>query len=97
MTGRLIPVFLERHNNEGKGVNTMAFQKGDFVRVSNGQAEPPKHHKKKHREWGYRNFDGYVYMDETETFGTVSVGPTPNSPIVFSFPTHMIASIEKGE
>ena len=75
----------------------MAFQKGDFVRVSNGQPEPPKHHKKKHREWGYMNFEGYVWRDETEKFGTISVGQTPDSIVVFSFPAHMVTLIEKGE
>ena len=36
-------------------------EKGDYVQVSNGAPEPPKHHKKKHRQWALRNFRGWVH------------------------------------
>lgn len=72
----------------------MSFRKGDYVKVSDGKAEPPKHHKKKHREWGYRNFKGFVWRDESASLGTVAVGITPNAAVVFSFPAHMVTLID---
>ena len=65
--------------------------------MSDGKPEPPKHHKKKHREWEYRNFNGYVWREEPDLGRErVSVGSTPNSAVVFSFPAHMVTLIEKG-
>lgn len=65
----------------------MELQRGDRVRVSNGQPEPPKHHKKKHREWEFRNFEGYVW--DCDSLG-VSVGKTPDAAVLFNFPHRMI-------
>lgn len=35
--------------------------KGQKIFVSNGEPEPPKHHKRKHRLWSLKNYAGFVY------------------------------------
>jgi hypothetical protein len=71
------------------------YQKGDFVKVSNGQTEPPKHHKKKHRIWAFSNFDGYVWRDDGSKY--VAVGDKPDSAVVFSFRREMVRLIERSQ
>lgn len=36
-------------------------KKGQAIYVSDGEIEPPKHHKKKHRIWGLNNYKGFVH------------------------------------
>lgn len=38
----------------------VTFRVGDKVTVRNGQPRPPAHHKKKAREWEFRNYNGTV-------------------------------------
>jgi len=62
------------------------FKKGDPVRVSNGEKEPPKHHTRKHAKWRFRNYDGffheydsmgYIMVDESGK-GVVAVAHLPD-------------------
>jgi len=34
---------------------------GQAIFVSNGEEEPPKHHTRKHKSWGFRNYQGFVH------------------------------------
>ena len=71
-----------------------AIEKGDYVKVSDGQPEPPKHHQKKHRHWGYRNFFGWVYRVE-DSCGYITVSDTQQgSAVVFSFPARMVTKVD---
>jgi hypothetical protein len=68
---------------------------GDKVRISDGKPAPPKHHKKKYREWERFNRIGYVFRVE-DSCGYVSVDHSPalNSPIVFSYPAKYVSKME---
>lgn len=41
-------------------------KKGQLVKISNGEKEPPKHHKKKLSAWQTYNRTGYVYEYEAD-------------------------------
>ena len=69
-------------------------EKGTFVRVSDGTIEPPKHHKKKHSLWKMKNFDEYVWRDETEVYGTIAVGESRNSVLVVSLPSRWVVPVQ---
>lgn len=65
-----------------------SYQKGDPVRVSNGEAEPPKHHTRKHAKWCFRNYDGFIHS--VDSCGRVMVDESGKGALVRSHPPHQV-------
>ena len=49
------------------------FKIGQVVRVYDNTPEPPKHHRKKLREWHRKNFTGYIHEETIDGTGNVAV------------------------
>ena len=52
-------------------------KKGMYVRISNGEKEPPKHHNKKHSAWSLKNRTGYIREIE-EDYNIIQLACTKN-------------------
>ena len=60
--------------------------KGDKINVSNGQPEPPKHHKKKHGLWACDNYTGFfVSVDFSGDRHEIKVAPTLGGRLVYAY------------
>jgi len=70
---------------ESKVENPCDLINGDKVRISDGTPEPPRHHKKKHRDWYRRNQIGYVFGNE-QPFGRISIKASKDSKVAISLP-----------
>lgn len=60
--------------------------RGDEINVSNGQPEPPKHHKKKHRLWACDNYTGFfVSVEFSGDQHVIKVSPTLGGRLVYAY------------
>lgn len=59
-TGEILNCFVPRFTKTGMSFDEATANIGKRVVVLNGEKKPPKHHKKKVREWENKNFDGIL-------------------------------------